>query len=403
MTTLALIAAWTAVVFVLPPALMLALETAASFLPERRRDDETPAPPPVAVIVPAHNEGDHIRATLQDLRSQLRSEDRLIVIADNCTDDTAAVARECGAETFERNDPERRGKGYALQFAIDRLRPLDPADAPPGCVAFFDADCRIEDGALRRLAGLAAASRRPAQALYLMLAPHDASAQTAVAAFAWIMINHVRVTGLSNLADVTRFTGLGMAAPWAVVSDLDFASGGITEDLALSVEMTRRGAAPLLAPDVKVVSFFPDRSESGVAQRARWEHGSLGVLLRQGPLLLLRGLVRGDFRRVMFALDALIPPLVLFAALLIAAVALTALTAPFAGPGPVAAAGLALALFALSVGLAWVCYGRKALPPSKLAGLGPFLAQKLKIYGREGRSSSKTWTRTDRAGPEGEP
>lgn len=395
MTTFATIIAWVAAVAVLIPALMLALETAASFLPRRRRDSAPP--PPIAVVIPAHNESAHIRATLQDLRGQLRADDRLIVVADNCTDDTAAVACEFGADVFVRDEPARRGKGYALQFAIDRLRA-----APPGCVAFFDADCRIGPDALLRLCGFAAASGRPAQALYLMLPPADAGAQTAAAAFAWIMINRVRMTGLSNLADVTRFTGLGMAAPWAAISDLDFASGGITEDLALSFDMISRGAPPLFANEVEVTSAFPDRAEAGVAQRARWEHGSLGILSRRAPRALFQGVFTGDFRLAMFALDALIPPLVLFALLILAALAISVLTAPLVGPGPASAAGLALTLYGLSVGTAWLSAGRNALPPAKLAGIGPFLLQKLRIYGREGRASSRTWTRTDRTGSEGD-
>lgn len=395
MTTLATFLAWTAAILVLVPALVLALETAASFLPRRRRIATAPRPS-VAVIVPAHNEGVHIKATLHDLRGALRAGDRLIVVADNCADDTAAIARDCGAEILVRDEPARRGKGFALQFAVDHLRA-----SPPDCAAFFDADCRVAPTALERLAGLAAQSGRPVQALYLMSPPDNASPRAAVAAFAWIMINRVRMTGLSNLADVTRFTGAGLVAPWKAIADLDFAAGGITEDLALSFEMIRCGRPPLLAPDAEVASVFPESGAASVTQRARWEHGSLGALLRRAPAGLVRGLFAGDLRAVLFALDALIPPLVLFAALLAAAAVFAALMIPNAGAGPFYAAALAFALYILSLGVAWLGYGRKVLPPAKLLGLGPFLLQKFKIYGQEGRASSKTWTRTGRDGPAG--
>lgn len=392
MTALAAILAWAAALAVLIPSLMLALEVAASFAPHRRRGEGAPAPS-IAVIVPAHNEGEHIRATLSDLRAQLRAGDRLIVVADNCTDDTAAVARECGAEVFERNEPDRRGKGYALQFAIDRLRA-----AAPGCVAFFDADCRIGPGILERLAGLAAATGRPAQAVYLMRALNDEDARAAVAAFAWIMINRVRMTGLSNLFDVTRFTGLGMAAPWNVVADLNLASAHITEDLTLTFDMIRRGAPPLFVPEAEVRSVFPESDKAGVTQRARWEHGSLGVLLRHGSPAFVQGVLTGNFRLALFALDALIPPLTMLAGLIAFALALSIVLAPLAGPGPIYGAGLALGFYALSLGAAWLRHGRKVLPLAKLPGIAPFLMQKLKIYGSEGRAASKTWTRTDRGG-----
>ena len=68
----------------------------------------------LAVIVPAHNESAGIVPTLEDIKPQLKPGDRLIVVADNCTDDTAAVAASAGAEVIPRNDLTQIGKGYAL-------------------------------------------------------------------------------------------------------------------------------------------------------------------------------------------------------------------------------------------------------------------------------------------------
>src|SRR5271155_3397908 len=70
----------------------------------------------IAVLVPAHNESRGLLGTLDDIRAQLHSDDRLLVVADNCTDDTAAVAKLAGAEVAERNDPAKIGKGYALDW-----------------------------------------------------------------------------------------------------------------------------------------------------------------------------------------------------------------------------------------------------------------------------------------------
>src|SRR5690348_11017117 len=75
----------------------------------------------IAVLVPAHNERAGVSSTLASIRAQLRHSDRLIVIADNCTDDTAAVAASAGAGVIERQDPARPGKGYALDFGIRHL------------------------------------------------------------------------------------------------------------------------------------------------------------------------------------------------------------------------------------------------------------------------------------------
>src|ERR1700731_271602 len=76
---------------------------------------------PVAVLVPAHNESSGLLPTLTNIQSQLLPGDRLLVVADNCSDDTAAAARAGGAEVVERNDPTKRGKGYALDWGVRKL------------------------------------------------------------------------------------------------------------------------------------------------------------------------------------------------------------------------------------------------------------------------------------------
>src|SRR5688572_24384396 len=93
---------------------LLVLEVAAASCPTR----QSALPEPVldksvrtAVIVPAHNEADGIEGTLTDVMSQLRQHDRLIVVADNCTDDTGHIARVLGAEVVQRFDPVHIGKG----------------------------------------------------------------------------------------------------------------------------------------------------------------------------------------------------------------------------------------------------------------------------------------------------
>jgi len=386
--------AWAVALIALAPSALLFVQTAGSFLPPRA-GPRVEAAGGVAILIPAHNEGPHIAATLRDARAALRDGDRLVVVADNCTDDTAAVAAAHGAEVAVRRDPDRRGKGYALQFGIDHLR----AD-PPDVVLFLDADCRFAPDAVARLAAAAQAAGRPAQALYVMEAPDGAAPRLAVAAFAWLMINRVRMSGLYNLADVTRFTGSGMAAPWAVVSGLDVATGAITEDLLLTFKLTEAGAPPLLEPGAVVTSAFPEADEASVTQRARWEHGSLALLSRIALPALARGLAAGDFRRVMLALDLTIPPLIMLALLACASLLTTALLLPAAGVGPFLAALAAAGLVAASVVAGWAAHGRAVLPPSRLGALVPFILEKFRIYGGGGRASSKTWTRTKRQGDE---
>ena len=89
----------------------------------------------LAVLIPAHNEAAEIGITLKNLISQLKNDDRLIVIADNCTDNTALIAQQYGAIVIERNNPDQRGKGYALDYGLSFLE-----SDPPDVVIIIDAD-----------------------------------------------------------------------------------------------------------------------------------------------------------------------------------------------------------------------------------------------------------------------
>ena len=154
------------------PVLVLVVELVASLFSRVRNCGPLSKPTlrrRIAILVPAHNESSGLGPTLESIKPQLLAGDRLLVVADNCTDDTAAVAAESGAEVIVRSDNSKFGKGYALDFGIKHL-----ATSPPEIVIVIDADCKIADGAFDQLAITCAATNRPVQAHYLMTAPHDA-------------------------------------------------------------------------------------------------------------------------------------------------------------------------------------------------------------------------------------
>jgi len=100
------------------------------------------------IIVPAHNESAGIAETVRSLLGIDYPADHfdVLVVADNCSDDTAARAREAGAQVLERTDTERRGKGYALHHAFERL----PKDVD--AVVVVDADTLVSPNLLRAFA-----------------------------------------------------------------------------------------------------------------------------------------------------------------------------------------------------------------------------------------------------------
>ena len=272
----------------------------------------------IAVLVPAHNEGAGIGPTIADIRSQLTDNDRLLVVADNCSDDTSRIAVAAGAEVIERNDLSRTGKGYALDFGIRHLS----AD-PPAIVIIIDADCRVAAGTIDQLAATCALTQRPAQALDLMKAPDCSAINYQVAEFAWRVRNWVRPLGLRALGLPCQLMGTGMALPWPLLSSINVANAEIVEDLKLGLDLALAGSPPVFCPGAAVTSEFPASREAAEIQRQRWEHGHLGIILQVGPRLIWQALRRANVPLLALVLDMAVPPLVLLGLITSATVAIT--------------------------------------------------------------------------------
>lgn len=350
----------------------------------------------VAVIVPAHNESFGLVPTLQDIKAQLGARDRLIVVADNCTDDTAAVAAASGAEVIARDDPERIGKGFAMGWGITHLR-----ENPPDFVLFVDADCRLDDGLIGKLKQVCHGVQRPVQALFMMRSPDNSPVNHSFAEFAWLLKNRVRPLGLRNLHCPVQLMGTGMMFPWSAINAAPLASGHLVEDLKLGLDLATVGRAPYFFPFVKVTSVFPTSSKGTESQRQRWVQGHLATIGKFVPRLLATGMRRRDVNVVVLALDLLVPPLSLLALLIVGTTALTVSVALFGGPWlPSLIAAGNLVGFSSSILLAWSKFGRQVFPARELLSVGPFALRKIRLYRRmlTGGTASQ-WIRTDRSNP----
>src|SRR5258708_26989340 len=124
--------------------------------------DAAGTPSKFDVVVPAHNEANGIAATVKDLLSvdYPSAMRRVLVVADNCSDDTASVAAVAGATVLERNDTSRRGKGYALAHAFERSMSEGSADA----IVVVDADTKVTPNLLRASDVRRLGRARPVQA-----------------------------------------------------------------------------------------------------------------------------------------------------------------------------------------------------------------------------------------------
>ncbi len=378
----------------LAPSLLLLLEAAASFLPDRRTAIAAPARPPrLVILVPAHDEAQVIADTLASLAQELQPGDRLLVVADNCTDATAEIAERAGAEVIGRNDPARRGKGYALDFGLKHL-----AADPPEIVIVADADCRPSPGALRTIAASAAALRRPVQARYDLVRPQGAdSSYLSIAALAWQVRNYVRPLGLRRLGLPCHLMGTGMAFPWEHIAQADLATGNIVEDIELGLDMTRRGAPAFFEPSAQVVSAFPISAEGQQSQRTRWETGHLQMIVRRVPGLLVEGLRSRNAALVMAAADAAIPPLSL---LLLSTAAVFILSAALAIVNglltPLAIISFAGAAMALGVTLSALRIGRISDLFGLMAKTPAYAVSKISIYAGAAAGKPLEWIRSRR-------
>jgi len=377
------------------PVVVLAVQVFCAMVPSARF--QTPMArvrPKVAVLVPAHDEASGIAATCKTLGDQLGIGDRLLVVADNCSDDTAAVARNAGAEVIERRDPARRGKGYALDFGVRHLEMQ-----PPEVVLVVDADCLLTEGALDKLVRACAASNRPVQATYSMRNHSGAPLRLRIAEFAGVVKNLVRPLGYRRLGLPCQLMGTGMAFPWSVISRAELATGHIVEDMKLGVDLACAGSTPLFCPEAEVISHFPDSSQGIQTQRIRWEHGHLSVIVADAPRLLAMAVRERNVPLLAMALDLAVPPLALLALLVTVVVAASVLLAViFGNAGPLWVGTVVLALFSSAVAGAWARFARPVLSARELAFAPVYALLKIPMYLRFVSAKQVEWVRSARKG-----
>jgi cellulose synthase/poly-beta-1,6-N-acetylglucosamine synthase-like glycosyltransferase len=383
-----------ALLVALPPSLLLAIfaaEVAAGLRPLAGPREEG-ATPRTTVLIPAHNEAAGIAAMIAALREADPAID-LLVVADNCIDDTAARARLAGARVVERVDPTRRGKGYALAFGRDAL-----ATAPPACVVVLDADCTVEGKGVAALARAAIGADRAVQARYLQRPNRTAPVTAQISNFAFLVKNLVRQRGMVRLGGVAALTGTGMAFPWRRFADAPLASADLAEDLALGAWLTRVGNPPYLDETAHVWSDAAS-GKSLMIQRNRWERGFIAIARRQALPLIAKGVLGGARSRLWLGLHLIVPPLALLFAGAGAALVLTA-SLILVGASLWAPLLLAVALLCASLATtaAWRVEGRAWISGRTLLHAPLYVAAKLPLYRTLLSRGGDGWVRTRRAG-----
>lgn len=269
------------------------------------------APPPRSrgllkfdILVPAHDEALTIVRTIASLHGLRWPADRfrILVVCDNCSDDTALRARAAGALVLERRDDSRRGKGYALRHGFDASLREGWADA----VLVVDADSEVTPNLLEACAARIEQGARAVQAHYAVLNPQT-SPRTRLMALAFACIHPLRSRARRRLGLSCGIRGNGWCVHRLALRAVPYAAYTLAEDVEYGVALGLTGVRVDYADEAQVLGEMVSTEAAARSQRLRWEGGRSLLLRRQLPLLLRRA-----WRSALcldLAADLLLPPL----------------------------------------------------------------------------------------------
>ena len=353
------------------------------------------------ILIPAHNEALTLPASLAAIK-QLRAGEAplVVVVADNCTDDTAQLARQAGALVYERHDPDRRGKGRALQYGIERL--LAEYDRSRfDTLVVFDADTLPDPAFLEEVRPALQSGGTVLQGRYDVLNPRT-SRRTRLLYAAFLIYNHIRPLGRATLGLSDGLRGNGMVFRREVLERFPWQAFSLVEDIEYTTRLALAGLKVTYVPQARFYGQAAATGQQATSQRMRWEGGRLAQARQDVPPLLGRALAKADLVALDRALDLLIPPLALLVIALVAGTLVSAGWWWWLG-GPLLAAGL-IGWLGLLAGMGLFVFGGLAVARApRYAYLALLFAPvyviwKMRIYAKMlFRRVPREWIRTQRS------
>lgn len=301
------------------PVLYLCIVSCSALLTQRKRavaHETTQAAPQshFAILIPAHNE-EMILSTLLESLSQLdypTDHYTIHVIADNCTDKTAELARQfAGVQVHERFNQEKRGKGYALNWMWQQLAEQQQVyDA----YVVLDADSVVIPAFLRAMDRELIHGAKALQASNTVLNVTEAPS-TALRWVALTLINHVRPLGRNGLGYSATLTGNGMCLSHDILQRYPWQAFGIAEDYQYYLMLIQHGERVHYVPEAIARSQMPVTFEQMRTQDVRWEASAPQQSQLQVAWQLLRSGLRSKSLLQLEAIaELLTPPLSLLVA-----------------------------------------------------------------------------------------
>jgi cellulose synthase/poly-beta-1,6-N-acetylglucosamine synthase-like glycosyltransferase len=262
-----------------------------------------------AILIPAHNE-EAILDTLLESLSQLtypKEKYSVYVVADNCTDDTAKLVRATSrVHVYERFDSQRRGKGYALSWLMQKLT---EDGLMYDAYVILDADSVVIPGFLQPLAREITQGAQAVQACNTVLNT-TTSPSTALRWVALTLVNHVRSLGRNGLGASSTLNGNGMCLTHDLLKRYPWQAFGQSEDYQYYLTLIENGERTHYVPEAVVRSQMPTTFAQMRTQDIRWESSDGSQAHWQVALrLLLAGIKSHDLKRIEAMAELLTPPL----------------------------------------------------------------------------------------------
>jgi cellulose synthase/poly-beta-1,6-N-acetylglucosamine synthase-like glycosyltransferase len=244
-----------------------------------------------AIAIPAHNEESVIARTVNTLRELNYPRDwfDIFVVADYCSDHTAAQARAAGAICWERNEGSRGGKGAALAWLFQRI--FSGAQTYDAAVV-FDADTRVDAFFLRVMDARMQQGALTVQGCHRIINPEDAW----FAALTWAMFivdNRFQNLGRSNLGWSAKNMGDSICFRADILRTLGWGEG-LTEDYEFRQRLLLQGVRIQYEPAAIGYGEAPTSWQTARMQRARWLSGTFRASRRYAWEMFQAGLRRRD-------------------------------------------------------------------------------------------------------------
>ena len=229
-------------------------------------------------IIPAHNEEAVVGNLIESLKNQEYDKNLydIYVIADNCTDNTANVARRAGAIVLERFDPAHKTKGYALQWL---LKQKIEENADYDAFFVFDADNIVDKDFILNMNKKLCQGEDVVQGYRDIKNPTDNWITAGYALFYWTM-HRLYHLARYNVGLSTLLNGTGFMVRFDVVKPDGWQTETLTEDIEFSLKRIIKGKKLGWATDAIVYDEQPTSFKQSWSQRSRWTVGHMQCMKR---------------------------------------------------------------------------------------------------------------------------